>query len=191
VHAAWVSLSFVGAAAGVFALVGGRIVHLVLGDQYAGQVGRQLGLLVVYLSPWMIAWVGFVVTFPLVFVADKRRHLTPVAFVALASMIPLGLALRALWGMPGIAIALGLATLVAALGLLLIVDPRTLAIAVVGLARVALALGAASALAFGALSLALPAIGAALLGVVVYALIVLSTRSFGLSEGWAYVRGLQ
>src|SRR5262249_4971657 len=35
VHAAWVSLSFVGAAAGIFALVGGRIVHLVLGDAFA------------------------------------------------------------------------------------------------------------------------------------------------------------
>ncbi|MES1246047.1 MAG: hypothetical protein ABUS54_00035 [Actinomycetota bacterium] len=190
VHAAWVSLSVVGAAAGVCALVGGRIVHLVLGDQYAGQVGRQLGLLVVYLSPWMIAWVGFAVTFPIVFVAEKRRYLLPVAGAAIVSMIPLGLALRALWGMPGIAIALGIATLVAALGLMYIVDRRTLAIAVVGLARVALALGAACALAFGALSLALPAIGAAVLGVVVYALIVLTTRSFGLSEGWAYVRGL-
>jgi hypothetical protein len=190
VHAAWVSLSFVGAAAGVCALVGGRIVHVVLGDQYAGNVGRQLGLLVVYLSPWMIAWVGFVVTFPLVFVAERRRYLPPIALAAIAAMIPLGLALRSLWGMPGIAVALGLATAVAALGLLFAVDRRTFAIAVVGLARVALALGAASALAFGALSLAVPDVVAAVLGVAVYALIVLSTRSFGLSEGWAYVRGL-
>src|SRR5206468_12853042 len=36
VHAAWVALSFVGAAAGIFALVGGRIVHLVRGAAYAG-----------------------------------------------------------------------------------------------------------------------------------------------------------
>ena len=34
VHAGWVSLSLVGAAAGVFALVGGRIVQFVLGDAY-------------------------------------------------------------------------------------------------------------------------------------------------------------
>jgi hypothetical protein len=138
----------------------------------------------------MIAWVGFVVTFPLVFVAERRRYLPPIALAAIAAMIPLGLALRSLWGMPGIAVALGLATAVAALGLLFAVDRRTFAIAVVGLARVALALGAASALAFGALSLAVPDVVAAVLGVAVYALIVLSTRSFGLSEGWAYVRGL-
>ena len=190
VHAAWVSLSFVGAAAGVFALVGGRIVHFVLGDEYAGRVGRDLGLLVVYLSPWMIAWIGFVVTFPLVFVAARRRYLAPVALAAVAVMLPLGIGLRSWWGMPGIAVALGLSTLVAALGLMWAVDRRTLSIALVGVGRLSLALGAASALSFGALSLALAPIPAAMLGVVVYALVVLSIRSFGLSEGWAYVRGL-
>ena len=189
-HAAWVSLAFVAAAAGIFALVGGRIVHLVLGDQYGGHVGRDLGLLVVYLSPWMVAWVGFVVTFPLVFVAARKRLLVPIALAGFAVMFPLGLALRAAWGMPGIAVALGLATLVIALGLMWAIDPRTLAIALVGLARLSLALGGASALAFGALSLAISPIGAALLGIVVYTLIVLSLRSLGLREAWTYVRGL-
>src|SRR5437868_3905931 len=77
VHAGWVSLSLVGAAAGVFALVGGRIVQFVLGDAYRGQVGRDLGHLVAYLSPWMVGWVGFAVTFPLVFVGTKRALLGP------------------------------------------------------------------------------------------------------------------
>jgi hypothetical protein len=190
VHAAWVALSFVAAAAGVFALVGGRIVHLVLGDQFGGQVGHDLGLLVVYLSPWMVAWIAFVVTFPLVFVARRRQWLVPVAAVAFVTMIPVGLGLRELWGMPGIAVALGISTIVAALGLMRAVDRRTLAIASVGVARLSLLLGASSALAFGALSLALPPIPAAVLGIVVYAAIVLSIRSFGLSEGWAYVRSL-
>jgi hypothetical protein len=190
VHAAWVSLSFVGAAAGIFALVGGQIVHLVLGDQYGGNVGRNLGLLVVYLSPWMIAWVGFVVTYPLVFVAERRRLLVPVALTGLIAMIPLGFALRAAWGMPGIAIAVGLSTLVIALGLMWAIGPRTLKIALVGLARLSLALGAASALAFGALIIALSPIPAAVLGVVVYGLIVLSLRSLGLRDAWTYVRGL-
>jgi hypothetical protein len=190
VHAAWVSLAFVGAAAGVFALVGGRIVHLVLGDAYAGQVGRDLGLLVVYLSPWMIAWVGFVVTYPLVFVADRRRWLLPIAAAGFASSIPLGLAFRELWGLPGIAVALGVATLVIACGLMLAIGVETLEIALVGLARVALALGAACALAFGALQLAIPAVPAAVLGVGIYAGIVLALRSLGLGEAWTYVRGL-
>src|SRR5581483_5216081 len=59
VHASWVSLSIVGAAAGVFAVVGGRIVGVILGNAYSGSVGRQLGHLVVYLAPWMLAWVAF------------------------------------------------------------------------------------------------------------------------------------
>jgi hypothetical protein len=190
VHAAWVSLSFVGAAAGIFALVGGRIVHIILGDQYGGHVGRDLGLLVVYLSPWMIAWVGFVVTYPLVFVADRKRLLVPVALAGPIAMIPLGLGLRAAWGMPGIAIALGLSTLVIALGLMWAIARQTLEIALLGIARLSLALGAASAFAFGALSLVVSPIPAAALGVLVYAMIVASLRSLGLRDAWTYVRGL-
>jgi hypothetical protein len=190
VHAGWVSLAFVGAAAGVFALVGGRIVGFVLGGAYTGPVGRQLGHLVVYLSPWMVAWVGFAVTFPLVFVVGRRKALVPLALGGFGLCIPLGLGLRALWGSPGIALAIGLATLVISLGLLAAVSTRALAIAAVGVARLALAIAAASALAFGGLSLALPPIPAAALGVVVYAFLIISIRSFGLSDAWTYVRGL-
>jgi hypothetical protein len=190
VHAAWVSLSLVGAAAGVFALVGGRIVQFVLGNAYKGQVGRELGHLVVYLSPWMVAWVGFAVTYPLVFVAGRRTLLLPLALLGFGICIPLGLGLRAAWGLPGIAVAVGLATLVMALGLMAAVSTRALAIAAVGLARLALAIAAAAALAFGGLSLALPPIFAALVGVVVYGVVIFSIRSLGLSEAWAYVRGL-
>jgi hypothetical protein len=53
------------------------------------------------------------------------------------------------------------------------------------------ALGAACALAFGPISIALPAVPAAAVGVVVYVLVVLALRSQGLSEAWTYVRGLQ
>jgi hypothetical protein len=190
VHAAWVSLSLVGAAAGVFALVGGRIVQFVLGNAYKGHVGRDLGHLVVYLSPWMVAWVGFAVTFPLVFVAGRRRALIPLGLVGFVLCIPLGLGLRAVWGLPGIAIAIGLATLVIALGLMAAISKRALAVAAVGLARLSLAIAVASALAFGGLSLLVSPIPAALLGVVVYALLIFSIRSFGLTDAWTYVRGL-
>ncbi len=190
VHAGWVSLSIVGAAAGVFALVGGRIVQFVLGDQYSGGVGRQLGHLVVFLSPWMVAWVGFAVTFPLVFVAGRRKTLVPLAALGFAVCIPLGLGLRAVWGLPGIAIAVGLATLVIALGLMAALSTETLSIAALGLARLALAIGGASALAFGIVSFVLSPVPGAALGVVVYALMIFSLRSLGLSDAWAYVRGL-
>ena len=190
VHAAWVSLVLVGAAGGVFALVGGRIMGVVLGGAYGGNVGAELGRLVVYLAPWMLAWVGFAVTFPLVFVAERRRALVPLAAAGFAVFIPLGLGLRAVAGLPGIAIALGVATLGIAFGLMTALSPRTLAIALVGLARLALAVGAATALAFGALSLALSPVPAAALGVFVYAAIVVAMRSLGLNDAWAYVRGL-
>ena len=190
VHAGWISLSIVGAAAGVFALVGGRIVQFVLGDAYGGRVGRELGHLVAYLSPWMVAWVGFAVTFPLVFVAGRRKVLVPLALLGFGVCIPLGLGLRRAWGLPGVAIAVGLATLVIALGLMAGLSRRTLAIAAVGLGRLALVVAAASALAFGGLSLLLSPLPAAMLGVVVYALVIFSIRSFGLTDAWAYVRGL-
>ena len=36
IHASWLSLTLIGAAAGVFALVGGTVVSFVLGDAYSG-----------------------------------------------------------------------------------------------------------------------------------------------------------
>ena len=190
VHAAWVSLSLVGAAAGVFALVGGRIMGGVLGNAYGGDVGSELGHLVVYLAPWMLAWVGFAAAFPLVFVSGRQRLLVPLAVVGFVSCIPIGLGMRAAAGLDGIAVAVGLATFVISGGLLWMLAPRTLAIAALGFARLALAIGAATAIAFGALSLALSPIPAAVLGAVLYAGIVFAMRSLGLSEAWTYVRGL-
>ncbi len=190
VHAAWVSLSIVGAAAGVFALVGGRIVGVVLGSAYSGGVGRTLGHLVAYLALWMLAWVVFAVTFPLVFVADKRWTLLPLAALGFGICIPIGLGLRAVWGLPGLAVAVGLATLVISAGLVATLSLQTLAIAGLGLAKLALAIGSAAALAFGALGAALPAVPAAVLGVLVYTVVIVALRSLGLSEAWTYVRGL-
>ena len=77
-----------------------------------------------------------------------------------------------------------------ALGLMRAISPRTLAIAVVGLARLTLAVGGAAVLAFGGLSLALSPAAAAVAGVAVYALVIFALRSFGLSDAWTYVRGL-
>ena len=190
VHAAWVSLALVGAAAGVFALVGGQIMGVVLGSAYGGEVGTQLGHLVVYLAPWMVGWVGFAVAYPLVFVAGRERWLLPLAAAGFLLCIPLGLGLRAAEGLAGIAIAIGIATLSITAGLLRMLSPRTFAIAAAGLARLAVAIGAAVALAFGGAAVLLPAIPAAVVGVLVYAALVYAMRSLGLSEAWAYVRGL-
>jgi hypothetical protein len=190
VHACWVSLSLVGAAAGVFALVGGRIVQFVLGDAYGGQVGRQLGHLVAYLSPWMVGWVGFAVTFPLVFVGAKRGLLVPLGVLGFLLCIPLGLGFRSVWGLPGIAVAIGASTLLISLGLMSMIGRGALAIAALGLARLALIVGASAALAFGGLSLAFSPVPAAVLGAVVYGVMIFAVRSYGLTDAWAYVRGL-
>src|SRR6266545_4395407 len=82
VHSAWVSLALVGAAAGLVALVGGRVVTAVLGDAYSGDVGDELGRLVVYLSPWMVANAAFSITYPLIFVMHRTRLLIPLALAA-------------------------------------------------------------------------------------------------------------
>jgi hypothetical protein len=190
VHSSWISLVIVGAAGGVFALVGGRIVGAVLGGAYAGEVGRELGHLVVYLSLWMLAWVAFAVTFPLVFVAEKRWTLIPLGIVGFLLCIPIGLGLRSLWGLPGLAIALGISTSVIAAGLMATISLTTLEIAAVGLGRLALAVGASAAVAFGGMSLLLEPVPAALVGVAVYAALMYALRSLGLSDAWTYVRGL-
>src|SRR5439155_11554420 len=110
VHSAWVSLGLVGAAAGIFAVVGGRIVHIVLGSAYAGRVGVDLGRLVVELTPWMIAAATFYSLFPLVFVLDVRRVLVPLSLVAIGVDVGVSYLFRQTWGMTGIALALAVPT---------------------------------------------------------------------------------
>ncbi|HEU5263388.1 MAG TPA: hypothetical protein VFU34_02040, partial [Gaiellaceae bacterium] len=51
VSASWFALVLVGAAAGVVAVAGGRVVGAILGDSYVGEVGSDLGRLIVVLSP--------------------------------------------------------------------------------------------------------------------------------------------
>ena len=78
-----VSFAAVAAAAGVFALVGERIVHAALGPHYEGDAGGEIGRLIVLLGPWMAASIGVTITFPMLFVAGKRRRLPLLAIGAL------------------------------------------------------------------------------------------------------------
>src|SRR5207248_2422774 len=111
VHSAWVSLALVGAAAGLVALVGGRVVTAVLGDAYSGQVGDELGWFVVFFLFWMIANAAFSITYPLLFVMHRTRLLIPLAVVGLLVDIPISIAGRALWGLTGVTVALGVSSL--------------------------------------------------------------------------------
>jgi peptidoglycan biosynthesis protein MviN/MurJ (putative lipid II flippase) len=190
IHSAWVSLVIVGAASGVVALVGGTIVSGALGHAYSGSVGDQLGRLVVYLAPWMVAFATFSITYPLLFVMHRTRWLIPLACAAIVVDIPISIAGRAWGGLTGVALALGISTLLLVLGLMWALSPRTLVLAASGLGQLALIVGAATALAFGGASLLFGAVPAAVLGLVVYALILLAVRQLGLAEAWHYVRAL-
>jgi hypothetical protein len=190
VHSAWVSLAFVGAAAGLVALVGGRVVTALLGEAFSGNVGDELGRLVVYLSPWMVANAAFSITYPLMFVMRRTRLLIPLAVVGVLADIPISIAGRAWWGLTGVTFALGIATLLLTLGLMAALSLRMLVLAVVGLARLSLLVGAATALAFGGASLVLSAIPAAAAGLALYALLLLGMRELGLAQAWQYVRAL-
>jgi hypothetical protein len=190
VHAAWLSLALIAAATGVFALVGGQLVGGALGHAYAGNVGHELGRLVVYLAPWMVVTVAFTVVFPLIFVVERPSVLLPLAPAALALQIPISLAFRAWLGLDGLALGLALTTLLVLVILLAAVSPRMLELASLGLGRVALGLAALAGAAFGLVSLALSGIPAAVVGLALYSAALAAARPRGLREAWAYVRVL-
>jgi peptidoglycan biosynthesis protein MviN/MurJ (putative lipid II flippase) len=190
VHSAWVSLALVGAAAGIVTLVGGRVVTALLGHAYSGRVGQELGRLVAYLSPWMVAWAAFSIMYPLFFVMHRTRWLVPIALGTVAVDIPISIEARAWGGLTGVALGLGISTLLMVLALMAALAPRMLALSVVGLGRLALIVGSATALAFGGAGLLLPAAPAVALGLLVYAALLVAVRQLGLAEAWHYVRAL-
>src|SRR5919197_184686 len=89
VHSSWLSLALIAAAAGVFALAGGRVVGPILGGAYGGEVGRELGRLVAYLAPWMVVSVAFTLTYPLLFVLERSRGLVAIGLGGLAVSVPI------------------------------------------------------------------------------------------------------
>jgi hypothetical protein len=191
VHTTWVALAFVGAATGLVALVGGRVVTAALGHAYAGEVGDQLGRLVVYLSPWMVAWAAFSITYPLLFVMHRTRYLIPIALAGVLADIPISIACRSWWGLTGVTFAMGISMTLVVLGLMAALSARTLTLALAGLLRLSVLVGAATALAFGGASLLLDAVPAAAAGLALYAVILLAVRELGLAQAWHHVRALR
>jgi len=190
-HGAWVSLAAIGAAAGVFALVGGRLAGLVLGSAYAGGVGHELGRLVVYLAPWMVVSAAFSILFPLLHVLGRRRVLVPVAVLGLAVDVPVTIGLRDAADLAGLALALFVSTALVLAALLAAVSTETLLVVGAGLLRLAAIVGIAAAACFGLPALALPASAAAAVGLVLYGVVLATAlRPLGLRKAWAYVRAL-
>jgi O-antigen/teichoic acid export membrane protein len=191
VSSSLVSFAAVAAAAGVFALVGDRIVRFALGPAFAGDAGDEVGRLVVLLGPWMAASIGLTLTFPLLFVAGRVRALPGLALAALAAdVVVTWLALEA-FGLEGAAVALTLATLGVLAILLLLLSGEVLRGAALGLLRGAAAVGVLAAGAFAAAGLALEGVPATAVGALLFAgLLAAVARPLGLADAWGYLRAL-
>ena len=190
VHGSWLSLPPIAAAAGVFALAGDRIAETVLGDAFSGEVGTELARLVVLLAPWTVGAVGFSLAFPLLYVLERSRVLVPVAVGALAAHVPVTLALRAAWGLEGVALALGLSTLGVLAALLLVLSSRALLAAAASLARVTGVVAVTAGVAFGGASVLASDALAAGVGLTAYCATLALLRPSGLREAWGYLREL-
>jgi len=185
----WIALTLIGAAVGAFALAGGGIVEGVLGAAYGGDVGQEVARLVVVLSPWMVASVGVHVAFPLAFVAERLRPLPWIGAVALVLQALLAWSLAELLELDGLAVALTIATAVVLLALL-----RELGALSDGVRGIAIAAGAVTvftAVAFVPAGFVLGSPAAAIVGIVVYGVVVALVRPRGLLASWAYLRALQ
>jgi len=188
VATSWLSLALAGAAAGVFALAGGDLVEAVLGEAYAGDVGADIGRLVVVLSPWMIAAVGVAVTFPLAFVAGRTRGLPWIALGALALQVPLAWAGGELLELDGLAIALAASTLLVLVALL--VELHALGGTVRRLGAAAAFVAVLTVVAFLPPALVLGTPASALVGIALYVVLLAMVRPRSLRESWHYLRTL-
>jgi hypothetical protein len=128
------------------------------------------------------------VTFPLTFVAERTRGLLWVAGGALALQVPLAWAGAALLDLDGLALALGLTTFCVLTALL--AELGAVLVTLRGLALATIAVVALTVLAFAPPALLLGSAAAALLGILLYAVLVALVRPRGLVGSWRYLRAL-
>ena len=185
-----VSFAAVAAAAGVFALVGERIVHAALGSHYEGAAGDEIGRLIVLLGPWMAVSIGVTITFPMLFVADKERRLPLLAIGALLLDVVLTWTAVDAFELDGAALALTVSTLVVLAVLLVLLSPRVLAESGRRLALGAAAIGALALVSFAVPAWVLPDTAAAVVGVAAFAALLVAVRDRGLQQAWSYLRTL-
>jgi len=186
-----VSFAAVAAAAGVFALVGDRIVHAALGPAYEGDPGGEIGRLIVLLGPWMAVSIGVTITFPMLFVAARERRLPLLAVAALVLHVAVTWVAVEAFELDGAAVALTVSTLAVLVALLLLLSPEVLAAGSRGLALGAVVTGGLALAAFGVAAAVLPAAAAAVLGAMLFAGFLLAARRLGLQEAWGYLRTLE
>lgn len=190
VETSWVSLAVIAGAVGVFSLVGGRLVAALLGGAYSGEVGRQLGHVVVALGPWMFFATALTVAFPLIFVLERPRVLVPLAIALPVVQIPVAYLLGRFFGLEGLAVSLAVTTAGALVVLMAGLSRRALAVVASGLARVAGVVLAIALVAFVLPALVLGGIAAAAVGVGVYGVLLVLGRRLGFAQALAYARAL-
>ncbi len=188
VATSWLALVVAGAAAGVFALAGGQVVEAVLGRAYAGEVGADLGRLVVAFSPWVVAAIGVTVTFPLAFVAGRTRALPLIAIGALTVQVPVAWGAARWLGLEGLALALASATSLALVALLVVVGAAGATLR--SLTTAALAVAGLTLAAFVPPAIVLGDLESAGIGLVVYVVLLTLVRPRGLALAWRYLRAL-
>ncbi len=186
--ASWLSLVPVVAAVGVFALAGETIVRWALGSAYGGGTGHELGRIVAYLSPWIVASVAVSIAFPLVFVRGRARFLPLFAGAALGVHVLVEWGGRAAFGLAGL--AGGLAVTAALVLATILVWLGALAVTLRGLAVAAAVCGVVALLGFGLPRTVLHSVPAAAAGLVLYTAVMLAWRPPGLRAAWSYVRAL-
>ena len=189
VATSWLALVLVGAAGGMFALAGGILVEAVLGEAYGGDIGADIGRVVAVLSLWMIAAVGVAVTFPLAFVAGRTRALPWIALAALALQVPLAWLGSELLELNGLALALAGSTLLILVALL--VELGALAAAAARrLGSAAAFVAGLSVVSFVPPALVLGALASAVVGLVLYLVLLAILRPRSLRDSWHYLRAL-
>ena len=77
----------------------GRVARIALGSSYGGHTGAELGRLVAYLAPWMVASIALSVAFPLLFVRGRAAWLPLLAAAALGLHVLVEWAARAWLGL--------------------------------------------------------------------------------------------
>jgi O-antigen/teichoic acid export membrane protein len=185
-----VSFAAVAAAAGVFALVGDRLVHAALGPAYAGDAGGEIGRLIVLLGPFMAVSIGVTITFPMIFVAGRERRLAVVAASAILLHVVVAWAAVDAFELAGAALALTVSTALVLVALLLLLSPDVLARGLRGLAVGGSLIGGLAVAAFGLADVLLPQAFAAVVGALAFSGLLLAARNFGLGDAWTYVRTL-
>jgi len=188
VASSWLALALIGGAAGVIAVAGAVLVESVLGGAYGGEVGAELGELIVVFAPWMVVAVGVSLTFPLTFVTGRTSRLPWIAVGMLLLQVPLAWLGTALLDLDGLALALGVSTSVALAALLGVLD--ALGPSARGLARAALNVVVFVAAAFLVPALVLGPWLAAAVGLAAYLAALAAFRPRGLKTSWGYLRAI-